>query len=236
MPIVRINGRLLYYCHVPKAAGSAVEAYLRAQFGPLAFADEQFFELDPPDRWTRSSPQHVDVESFERLFPADFFDDVFAVVRDPLPRLVSAYRFQKLVEGLIPPEASFDAWVLGLDRATIGRRFAFDNHLLPMHRLVPEAARIFRMESGLGAVIDYLRGFAEPEARLPNRVEPANVLAARLDLMGAADETVFVGDAARRHVADLYREDYERFGYPLPFPDGRKAETRAPEPGGDPSD
>ncbi|SFK49428.1 sulfotransferase family 2 domain-containing protein [Methylorubrum salsuginis] len=169
MPIVRINGHLLYYCHVPKAVGSAVEAYLRAQFGPLAFADEQFYELSPPDRWTRSSPQHVDVESFERLFPADFFDDVFAVVRDPLPRLVSAYKFQKLVEGLIPPEASFDAWVLGLDRAMIGRRFAFDNHLLPMHRLVPEGTRIFRMESGLGAVIDYLRGRAATTGAFVNR-------------------------------------------------------------------
>ncbi len=223
MPIVRINGRLVYYCHVPKAAGTAMEAYLRAQFGPLAFADEQFYDVDAPDRWTRSSPQHLDVESFGRLFPADFFDEVFAVVRDPVPRLVSAYKFQKLVEGLIPPETSFDAWALGLDRATIGQRFTLDNHLLPMHRLVPEGARIFRMESGLGAVIDYLRGLAAPGAALPDHVEPVNVLSVRLDWMGATDEPVTVGDEARRHIADLYREDYERFGYPLPVPVGAKA-------------
>lgn len=217
MPIARINGRCVYYCHVPKAAGTAMEAYLRAQFGPLAFADEKFYGVDEAERWTRSSPQHVDVASLGRLFPKDFFDAVFAVVRDPVPRLVSAYKFQKLVEGLIPPEANFDEWVLGLDRAAIERRFTFDNHLLPMHRLVPEEARIFRLEEGLGPVIDYLRGLAGPDAALPDTVAPLNVMAARLRWMKVEDEAVVVGDAARRHIAELYREDFERFGYAAPI-------------------
>lgn len=218
MPIVRIDGRVVYYCHVPRAAGTAMEAYLRAQFGPLALADEQFYAMDESQRWTRTSPQHVDVHSLGRLFPPGFFDAAFAVVRDPVARIVSAYKFQKLVEGLIAPKTFFDEWVLGLDRAAIERPFAFDNHLLPMHHLVPEGARIFRLEDGFGPVIAYLRDLAGPGARLPDTVAPLNVLSTRLRWMKAEDEIVVVGDVARRHIAELYRGDFERFGYAAPVP------------------
>ena len=68
MPFFRLRQQLIYFAHVPKCAGTSVEAYLQRRFGALAFRD-QFHYRDPGPRWTVTSPQHVtaaDLERFER--------------------------------------------------------------------------------------------------------------------------------------------------------------------------
>lgn len=96
MPIVRVGDQLVYFAHVPKCAGTSVEEYLAARFGPLAFLDRAYPDRDGRDSaWNRTSPQHIDVATFERLFPADLFAASFTVVRHPANRLLSSYRFER---------------------------------------------------------------------------------------------------------------------------------------------
>ena len=88
MPFFRSGGDIIYFAHIPKCAGIAINSYLIQHFGPLAFLDRKFMHQPELERWTKSSPQHVPARVLDRYFPKDFFDKVFTVVRHPVDRLV----------------------------------------------------------------------------------------------------------------------------------------------------
>lgn len=213
MPIVRISGRLVYFAHVPKCAGTAIETYLETAFGPLAFRDTRFTSVPARKRWTRSSPQHVAAGDLGRLFPADFFDHCFAVVRSPASRLVSAFRFQRDIEDTVPAKMAFGDW---LETVHAGRRrkpWQFDNHTRPMTEIVPEGARVFRLEEGLAPLVSWLRDLAGEGVTLPDEITARNVLDTRLAFEGKPNRPVTLGTRDRAEVARLYADDYARFGY-----------------------
>ncbi|MFV0410535.1 MAG: sulfotransferase family 2 domain-containing protein [Paracoccus sp. (in: a-proteobacteria)] len=110
MPFFKHSGKLIYFAHVPKCAGTSIENYLVTRYGPAAFLDRK---LTPGNRhnWCRTSPQHLSVEQLNRLFPEGFFDAGFAFVRDPLARVRSAFHFHQTKRKKIPAEESFEQWL-----------------------------------------------------------------------------------------------------------------------------
>lgn len=204
MPIARVGAKLVYFAHVPKAAGTSVEAYMEERFGPMAMLDRRHFALSEEDRWSRTSPQHVALETYRRIFPPSFFDLVFAVVRHPVARLASAYRFHQEVTRLVPKDLSFAAWLDGLDEVLAVRPFAYDNHARRMVDLVPEDATVFRLEDDLDAVVDWFDEI-EGERRGPRHMLVRNTSA------GAALAVVGPEETAR--IAERYAADFDRFGY-----------------------
>lgn len=209
MPFFRTDGKLVYYAHVPKCGGSAVAFYLMARFGPLGFHDGDYLRRPEATRWTRSSPQHVDCVSLDRLVPPAFFDAAFAVVRHPVARLVSTYHFQLEVEGRVPADLGFSGWLARLDPSGGEDPFAFDNHIRPMDDLVPPGAAVFYLEHGLDALVpwfDHVAGRSDgPRAILRENERGAHVAAA------APRAQPTPADLAR--IATLYRADFARFGY-----------------------
>ncbi len=111
MPVFRIDNRLVLFAHVPKCAGTSIELYLEQRFGEVGMMDRQFMRKAPQLRWSRTSPQHVDTATLTHLLPLSFFDAVFAVVRHPVDRLISVFRFQRDVEKTLPGLISFDTWL-----------------------------------------------------------------------------------------------------------------------------
>jgi hypothetical protein len=214
MPVFRIASDLFYFAHVPKCAGTAVEQYLRARFAPLGFVDSDFFR--EPERWTRSSPQHVTVRDFERLMPLKFFKASFAVVRHPATRLRSVFLFQRDIEKRLAPEQCFESWLEGIETA---EPYALDNHILPMVDLVPKRARVFQLEAGLNPLIKWLDK-QDGAARDPREMPVVNVYArqaAKAQTSGALPELT---PAACARIATLYADDFSRFGYdPSVIPD-----------------
>lgn len=207
MPFIKSAGKLIYFAHVPKCGGAAVEEYLRARFGTVGFADERFDELAGALHWSRSSARHVPAAILDRLFPPGFFDAAFAVVRHPVDRLVSEYHFLRDVLKRIDRSESFATWLAHIDRAIAENPWRYDNHLRPMADLVPGDATIFRLEEGLEPIIPYLDG-----------------------LVGASDRPLGFGRVLTRDpsipkvvpgleeiatIERLYRQDFERFGYPM---------------------
>lgn len=220
MPFFKTSQKLIYFAHVPKCAGSTVEQYLRRRFGALAFADEHFLSLPQSWHWSRSSAQHVPVTILERLFPSDFFDAAFAVVRHPVERLVSEFHYLRDHLQRIAPTEGFSSWVAQLERAVGDNPWLYDNHLRPMMDLVPEGATVFRLEDGLDRIIPYLDALVGPSD------QPL-----ALDHLLARDPTSPKVVPTAKDIAIIervYRQDFERFGYvpqgmgqaapPLPTP------------------
>lgn len=214
MPLAVIQGAPVLFAHVPKCAGSAVEDYLERAFGPLALLDRGHTARPPEGRWTRTSPQHADAASLTRLFPPPFLRASFAIVRHPVRRMVSVYYHQKYLEGLISSSTTLDDWLESL-RAPGRDPAMYDNHTRPMVEMVPHDARVFRLEDGWHAVIDWLQALAGISVTLPRTMPEINVLSERLASEGKVFCPVEITDAAIGTICSLYRDDFSRFGYPL---------------------
>lgn len=209
MPVLRISDKLVYYAHVPKCAGTSVEAYLEARFGQLAFLDRRQFSWPKKTLWSVTSPQHIDVTSLERLFPSGFFDNSFAVVRHPVSRISSAFAYNRDTIGRIFKPISFDMWLWRLEyKLKIDHHF-FDNHFLPQADLIPEGTAVFRLEDSLEklvAYIDALSGDTRDDLKLGHENKSVSGISATRSQI--------------RRIERIYAKDYEALGYERQFPDG----------------
>lgn len=209
MPIFKSDTQLIYYAHVPKCGGTSVAWYLQNRFGEVAFSDKGFNKRPVGVRWTKSSPQHVDVAALTQLFPPDFFDAVFTIVRHPVPRLISAYHFQREVEKSIPADTGFGSWLRDIPARRAADAFAQDNHIRPMAEIVPEGAKVFHMEHGLDALIPWLDAVTGVEDGL--RAIPE--INRKGEYTGEATERVRPSAEDLAEIGRLYAVDFERFGY-----------------------
>ena len=136
MPIFRIESKLVYFCHIPKCGGTAVSRYIKARFGQVAFLDEAYLAIRDP--WSKTSPQHISADDLGNLFPANFFDASFAVVRHPVPRIISEYHFRRDIEKSIAENLSFSDWLKNILEVYSGSRLA----LVCAVRVVPRNIRV----------------------------------------------------------------------------------------------
>ncbi|MFZ7094085.1 hypothetical protein [Primorskyibacter sp. 2E233] len=210
MPIIRIADKLVYFAHVPRAAGTSVERYLRARFGPLALADPLYLSKPEEQRWTRSSPQHVDRDALARLFPSGFFDASFAIVRHPCDRLHSVFLRQRDIEQTIPEDTVFRDWVETLPLPG----YALDNHTRSMLEFCPPGTRLFRLEDGLGQVVDWLDDLAG-NTEGPRAIGVSNSHAERLAHLGRNPDMPIaeLDDDLRADIIDRYAADIYWCGY-----------------------
>lgn len=218
MALVRIGRNLVYFAHVPKCAGTAVERYLIQRFGrtALAFLDGAHYKRPAARRWSQSSPQHIDRASLARLFPPGYFDASFAVVRHPAERLRSVFLYQRDLEGRIARDRSFSDWLAALPDSWALDPWYLDNHTRPMVEMIPDDTRIFRLEAGLAPLVGWLDQLAG-DRNGPREIGIRHTYRERL---AATDSEpgpeVRLGDADLSRIASLYAEDFARFGYDLP--------------------
>ena len=132
MPIIKYKDKLIHFAHIPKCAGTSIEHYLSSLNGvEIAFIDEKFLQRGSNNQWNRSSPQHIDGKSLSRIFPVSFFDAFFAIVRNPVSRVISAYNFQKNREKKINDYISLDEFINDELIHKYNELGWLDNHFLP---------------------------------------------------------------------------------------------------------
>ena len=212
MPIVKISGQLIYFAHVPKCAGTAVELYLQARFGPLALRDPRHTLHDPVTLWPRSSPQHMDLVSLSRLIPPGFCDASFAVVRHPVDRMLSTFHFQSEVQQVIAPDCTLTDWLAALPALMAADPFYADNHCRPMGDLVPQGAVVFQLEQGLEPVVDWLDQLAGNQGGARS-IDPVNVRGSRPQYPRTLTPRRLPSPADIATIEQLYAADMVRFGY-----------------------
>lgn len=149
MPFFKCESGLVYFFHVPKCGGGTIEVALQNKGFKLSFYDDGFWR-NIESNYYKTSPQHLTVQDFNCLFAEDIFSYKFAVVRDPVERLLSAFSNNREKIGRF---VSLETFILKLEKNVASEKDYFsrkyDNHFVPASRLVPEDCNIFYLDNGL---------------------------------------------------------------------------------------
>ena len=156
-----------------------------------------------------NSPQHLVWEDALQLLPKPP-DAIFTVVRDPVSRMQSEYRWQRKGRrgtrlGKLLSYLPFPIWLRLMLAMATRHPHSFDNHLRPQADFVPENARVFHLEDGLDTVIAWLvqeAGLREHPPSPPHAISTG------------PKDSVRPEDAAR--ISQAHAADYLRFGYEAP--------------------
>lgn len=212
MPLCRAVGKLIYYAHVPKTAGTTIEHYLASRFGKLALLDPQFGQLSEVERWSQTSPQHMPEDTRARLLPDNFIDVSFATVRHPATRLRSVFLFQREIAKTISEGTGFSAWLETIPLTAKTDPHAYDGHTRTMCATVPPEAHVFQIEQGLDQIVSWLDKLTDT-LDAETQMIPRNVLNKRLVFEKRAPVNVTLNNDDLDRIATIYEGDYTRFGY-----------------------
>ena len=202
MPLAQSNGKNIFFAHVPKTGGSSVEDYLIQRFGPLSIIDENK-RNDVKGTGLIVPATHLAAADLAEFLPQDL-TYAFAVVRDPVARLKSEYRYQLNISRM--SRLGFSTWLRIMVHATRAEPRLYHNHIRPQSDLVPETAEVFQLENGFDALIDKLdqvTGTTTPDLEVGHlntrKHEPIALKRQDVALIGR-----------------FYGVDYTRFGYEHP--------------------
>jgi len=192
----------IVFIHIPKAAGTSVcESLYQGRVGHFTLAEMR--QTGQNDCARSRGQQGIDG------LPT------FSVVRDPLERLYSSYRYARDgggSKGAINPDPVYESrafrsfssflseWLVEQELTTLDRVF------WPQTRFVEDNSKaqvdfIGKVEN-MGAVEQWLRETVDEDLEIPH-----------LNRAHSQQEPPAVDDFDRRVVQELYREDYEAFEY-----------------------
>ena len=197
MPLFNFRPGVVQFVHIPKTGGSSIVTAL-SEFGPCAMF------LDRRSKYLPCTPQHLMVSGFDELIPEGFADYAFTIVRHPMSRLMSEYRYQSRRHshkwwGL----PGFDRWVARSLKATNFNKYHCDNHFRPQVEFLSDSVQVFKFEEdGLRRALNAVCDFCGV-----NRIAevPHEMLAPAVDT-AASFKTI-------EHVREFYADDFETFGY-----------------------
>jgi hypothetical protein len=206
VPLYKFPSHTILFIHIPKAGGSTIDEYLHNHLkAPRALfnsSNEKRRALKLP-----CSPQHFHADALRFLIGGRYPDWSFAVVRDPLQRIISEYCFIHRRLNDTPEQLpNILDWFRQKRTDYEKNQYILDNHFRPQHEFLLENTEVFHFEKGLESILRVLAErlglpLDEPLSQLHRNKSP------KLPVT-TTDE--FVAE-----VRDFYRADYERFGYPL---------------------
>jgi len=213
MPLWVTRGKIIFFAHVPKTAGSSIEEYLLRRLGPCSFIGGTAKRRDQTS--LMSPPVHLSKNDLKMFVPTPM-DFNFGVVRDPLARMMSEFRYQLGVSWA--SRLGFSTWLRIVIRAAKLDPRIYANHIRPQVDLIMDGAEIFRLEDGFGPLIarlDEVVGGAEPDMAVQhiNKRTSGSVRHYREDVA-----------LIRR----FYADDYAGLGYPIPDLDTLPRDIFAP--------
>jgi hypothetical protein len=196
MPILSVEGKTVLFIHVPKTGGRAVEAHIK-DHGSVCFEHTLGRELG-----LKCIPMHFHGAVLESLFDPSLFDHAFMVVRHPVARAVSDFRYFVRRRKLVDNPPNFTRWLrYRLFRAQ-RNPYYMDNHFRPQWEFECFDSAVYRLEDGLETAVKDMN--AKLGTTIPEQLPRVNE--------GAAVE-VDVRDADRDLIYSRYAQDFERFGY-----------------------
>ncbi|KHF25367.1 sulfotransferase family 2 domain-containing protein [Solemya velum gill symbiont] len=195
MPLAKVGDHSVLFVHIPKTGGSSIEKYL-AQQGEISLKGRTRIGL------IRCSLHHLHTTQLQKRIEPGSVDWSFMVVRHPVARIISEYRYQLRKRRLIRNKISFSTWLslsLGICRFNPYYR---DNHFRPQSEFEYPGAEIFHFEEGVGqcltAIASHL-GRRVPEIPIWENPSP------ELDIQ--------IRDEDLQRIKEFYADDFLRYGY-----------------------
>ncbi|MGR3762453.1 sulfotransferase family 2 domain-containing protein (plasmid) [Roseobacteraceae bacterium NS-SX3] len=211
MPLYRTSDKVILFIHIPKTGGSTVEEVLAVSGAAQALKYHKRLG------YSSSTPQHMAWDVIQYWLPQGFYDYAFTLVRNPVARLVSEYRWRKSLSETPLPD--FDTWVKRQLARYAKNNYILDNHIRPQSEFIGPDVEVFRLEDGIEfpiyAGLDQLGLHADDiEIHHARRSEtsPLTVTAQTLE-----------------DIRTFYAADFECFGYdPATIPGTLKVDDPAP--------
>ena len=169
-----------------------------------AFIFGSQWKQKPKDRWSSTSPQHIDANSLSELFPPNFFDLIFSVTRHPEDRIISEYRF-RYDQGGLHSRFSFSDWLRIVTSASKANAWVFDNHIRPQVDFIPEGAKIFKLETGLNDLADWIYQEFETDGKQKNYFDVHTNRSSKIPIVLTQED--------RRLINTFYAEDFCQLNY-----------------------
>lgn len=201
MPFIHSAGRMLLYLHVPKTGGGTIEEWLKT------VAPIRFYTVGVPTAM-RCTPQHLRMTDYHSLFGPAFFDHVVMTVRNPYARIESEYRMRAEISGKDFWKAypSFSLWLEQSLSIFANNPFYLDNHLRPQWEFHGSDVEILKYEDGLSSITARIAEILQVNApQVVGRVHDTSM----------SNVTVQWDLSDRLRVQDVYRRDFELFGYDM---------------------
>jgi hypothetical protein len=145
MPLYRNEDRIVFFVHIPKAGGSTIEEIL------CSAGAKESLKFHKKLGFSACTPQHMHREIYSKFVKKQFYDYAFAVVRHPLDRLASEFRWRSRISKT-PPE-TFESWAKGAIMQAADNPYVCDNHVRPQNEFIAKHLEVFRLEDGLQAPV-----------------------------------------------------------------------------------
>lgn len=200
MPLINTPKLQIFFAHIPKAGGSSVEDYLIRRFGSATMIDK-YKRSKTRGTGLINSCTHLSSRDLEEFIPKDL-GYCFTVVRDPVARMISEYKFQ--TGHSRTTKVSFSTWLKVMLHCVNLESRIYDNHIRPQSDLVPEGAEVFQLEDGFDKLVNRLDIITESTApevdfgHLLKRTPKKEIVPSRQDV-----DLIY----------QFYDVDYERFSY-----------------------
>lgn len=206
MPLYQIGQTKVLFIHIPKTAGTALDAHLAA-LGPAIFNTSIVANRS---QRRNVNLRHLHGDLLRKVFFPQMIDYAFTVVRHPVSRIVSEYRYQRRAAGLHLTRwrmAGFNTWLRYSLRQAAANLDYRDRHFRPQVDFLCFDCAVHRYEDGLEAVMAGVGAAAG--INIPFEPAPRNI---------SPHREVQISQSSLDLIARFYADDFERFGYKVEVP------------------
>lgn len=165
MPIFRKNGRKVLFIHVPKAGGGTVEKIFQNNGWRMDFFDDGNLPDVSLNKIFRCSPQHFHYSMLKSILNFSEFDCIFSILRDPIDRLRSEYKWVNRKKTNPEP---FEDWAKHVLREYKHNNYILDNHLRPQSDFVGEDVKVFSIDFGIEFILSAVSKCIDDDIVLDN--------------------------------------------------------------------
>ncbi|MEP4704568.1 MAG: sulfotransferase family 2 domain-containing protein, partial [Hyphomicrobiales bacterium] len=188
----------------PKAAGTSIEeTFVNAGYKMTFRRGGVYGPLNEFDKKNRCSPQHLHADLLEKHFGDSHFDLCFTVVRHPIERLISEFKFRTNGDHPFMQDKSLDEFALSAIKQYPKTPSMLDNHIRPQEQFLWRDCDVIRLEEGLSKVAQLVFHINGDKLDFSTKPKMKSKLQTNLNLSPEAEKNV------RR----FYKSDFLRFDY-----------------------
>jgi len=213
MPVysIDVNGRRfdLLNPHVPKTGGTTVESFFHKLGFSVALGKENAAIRDI----MRCPPQHYHYDILDKLLILKNIQYSFIVVRHPLNRLLSDYKWAMTKSTMSDSHIQFDEWVDHVFKNYNLDRNYLANHIRPQYFFNgPHIHKVHKYEDGLENVLLQVMSAIGITFQGDFRLEKLNTSQDYNDIYA---ENIEIKSLTKEKIMKFYKRDFKEFGYSL---------------------